>query len=813
MLEEVVASLSSAFAARDEISQKKKQEVSEEERWDRLYRTGRTPWNTEAPASQLVAYARRYPVEGLRCVELCCGTGASCVFLAQEGASRVVGYDVSGVAVSRARERAKRAGVEGRCSFERVDVTTNFFFENFGNLPPHLQFDLAFDCQGFEILCSRDSERAGDVAARLVRDGGRFLTIAGNAHEFRNYDGGATSLSVPELVGALCPPFSLLSLAETRFDGGEFVSSASKEDDDDLATTTDQDRKDDVVLSRPRTRVVPDDDDDDEHIQKMAPLAWRALFVKKHGGSATTSDHSPTSSRSSTMRRKQVVDDEEHRQHQEKNSDKSTSTSRSEKPPEIFARQLTTAVVQTFDHSDAVDAALSVDGSVAPSDHGSDALLAADGFENIALSRERAARQERARLEGDVPWVKFWEKRAGAYDALVSAQPVLFRLAARVARAALVYASSCSSDTSSCWSLQELDDELPQRQQQQRATTTTTTRVLFRKNPPHFHFLKQQQLVAVDLAAGFGACALALADALAELSPEGRWSLRVDLVEPAHSMAALARARLAKLRARHPRSQGCVYQIPVERCHERLSSRRHAAVDVVTCSAAIDCLNYYDVLEAAAALLRPGGALAFDLSADSYEETSDDVSDVDGAWVPCVLAALRDRGVEATTEDVLSHTGPSKARRSPLSASAIAAAANAAGLRLACCDVAKDQVPCDFFIAHKAISTSWLSEPFSDMPRSDAKHLRNVVVLDAAKRAAHSTTVLTTVVVVVVKPPDASSSLGRSEPDQPFGGLSGSGGERNNGAAMWAREHPRVGHASDGGSTTGRVDLKDDHFQ
>jgi hypothetical protein len=87
---------------------------------------------------------------------------------------------------------------------------------------------------------------------------------------------------------------------------------------------------------------------------------------------------------------------------------------------------------------DAVDAALSVDGSVAPSDCGSDATSAfagSDGFENIAASRAAAARAERAVAEGDVPWVRYWDARAAAYDALLDAQPVLRRRIARVAQA------------------------------------------------------------------------------------------------------------------------------------------------------------------------------------------------------------------------------------------------------------------------------------------------------------------------------------------------------------------------------------------
>ena len=235
---------------------------------------------------------------------------------------------------------------------------------------------------------------------------------------------------------------------------------------------------------------------------------------------------------------------------------------------------------------DAIDAAMSVDGSLAPSECGSDATSAfagADGFENIALSRAAAARAERARREGDVPWVRWWERRANAYDALLKAQPALKRLARRVARAALEWSTL--------------------------------------QNPS---FLKagQPPLVAVDLAAGAGLCAWSLAHELRRRANGGTQqrtaadeqrsnntpaknfdarshrALRCELVEPSHSMAALARARAA-----HARLGGAggatVWQIPVERCHERLPARLLGAVDVATCSASMQCLNEHDVSPAA----------------------------------------------------------------------------------------------------------------------------------------------------------------------------------------------------------------------
>mmetsp|Transcript_19644 Transcript_19644/g.24302 ORF Transcript_19644/g.24302 Transcript_19644/m.24302 type:complete len:449 (+) Transcript_19644:670-2016(+) len=276
--------------------------------------------------------------------------------------------------------------------------------------------------------------------------------------------------------------------------------------------------------------------------------------------------------------------------------------------------------------------------------------------------------------------------------------------------------------------------------------TTNTT------NTTNFEMNRKKIFYATDLAAGSGTCACALAS----LVYKGyNACIHLDLVEPAPSMAAMARAKASSLaKIGHPRSRATVWQIPVERCHERVTSTQARAQknDIMTCSNAMNCLNYFDVLEAAAAMLRPGGALVFDLKADDYEETAEDAQDAADAWVPCVLAALKDRGVDATKDQVLSQQHQPSKIRPPLSASSVAAASAAAGLRLASVDLNKDIVPADYFIAERAISQSWLTEPFSDMPPHDAIQLRNVVVLDAANRAARVSAVLTTVIIVVVKP-------------------------------------------------------------
>jgi SAM-dependent methyltransferase len=87
--------------------------MSDPIRWDERYRTGETPWETVQPSSELRRVVAETPVAPCRAVELGCGTGASAVWLAQQG-FEVTAIDLSPLAVERARRRAEDAGVKVR---------------------------------------------------------------------------------------------------------------------------------------------------------------------------------------------------------------------------------------------------------------------------------------------------------------------------------------------------------------------------------------------------------------------------------------------------------------------------------------------------------------------------------------------------------------------------------------------------------------------------------------------------------------------------------------------------------------------------
>src|SRR4051794_2117363 len=79
--------------------------------WNDSYRDGNLPWDTGRPSSELQRVISQSTIQPGRALELGCGTGTNCVWLAQQG-FEVTGIDVASLAVERAEKRALAAGVK-----------------------------------------------------------------------------------------------------------------------------------------------------------------------------------------------------------------------------------------------------------------------------------------------------------------------------------------------------------------------------------------------------------------------------------------------------------------------------------------------------------------------------------------------------------------------------------------------------------------------------------------------------------------------------------------------------------------------------
>lgn len=121
-------------------------------RWDAAY-ADRATLPRPALPEVFAGHESLFPRTG-SALDIACGTGASAVWLAQRGLD-VLGFDISAVAIARARALAERAGVAVR--FEAVDLDDG--------LPSGAPVNL--------VLCHRfrDSRLDGAIIDRLTPGG------------------------------------------------------------------------------------------------------------------------------------------------------------------------------------------------------------------------------------------------------------------------------------------------------------------------------------------------------------------------------------------------------------------------------------------------------------------------------------------------------------------------------------------------------------------------------------------------------------------------------------------------------------------
>jgi len=173
--------------------------------WNESYRGGNLPWDTGRPSSELQQVLRQHAIGLCRALELGCGTGTNCVWLAEQGFD-VTGVDVAPLAVEQAEARARAAGVRAR--FAVADVL---------NLPDlGGPFGFFFDRGCYHaVRRSAPHEYAPAVAKRLA-SGARGLILAGNANEPN--DPGPPVVTEEQLRAELGLAFEILDLHEFRFD-------------------------------------------------------------------------------------------------------------------------------------------------------------------------------------------------------------------------------------------------------------------------------------------------------------------------------------------------------------------------------------------------------------------------------------------------------------------------------------------------------------------------------------------------------------------------------------------------------------------
>jgi SAM-dependent methyltransferase len=139
--------------------------------YDAMYRWW-APWDAMGVRDELLRLldaGEVTPASHPRAIDLGCGTGANVVELARRGFD-VTGVDLSTVALGKAEERAREAGVTDRCRFVRVDLTAASLPDAVGG-----PFDLLLDFGTLDDLRGAGRRVMAEHVARLARPGALVL--------------------------------------------------------------------------------------------------------------------------------------------------------------------------------------------------------------------------------------------------------------------------------------------------------------------------------------------------------------------------------------------------------------------------------------------------------------------------------------------------------------------------------------------------------------------------------------------------------------------------------------------------------------
>lgn len=110
-------------------------------------------------------------IKGAVALDYCCGNGEVAIEMAKKGASRVVGIDISSVAIENARELAKAAKVDHICEFAVMDAEHTEFADG--------MFDLIHE---YGALHHLDLQAAFEELSRILKPGGKVICTEALRH-------------------------------------------------------------------------------------------------------------------------------------------------------------------------------------------------------------------------------------------------------------------------------------------------------------------------------------------------------------------------------------------------------------------------------------------------------------------------------------------------------------------------------------------------------------------------------------------------------------------------------------------------------
>jgi SAM-dependent methyltransferase len=176
--------------------------------WDQRYAAKDTPWDSGQPSPELQRILHEWSIEPCRTLELGCGTGSNAVYLAGQG-FEVTAVDISPLAITRAKERARQAG-----------VPVNFLVGDALDLPDFGRpFPLVFDRGVYHFLRRVNLNRYQETLSRVTEPGSLYLSFSGNANCVLEPGKGPPTVHAHEICTEWHPLFQIMHLREFVFDG------------------------------------------------------------------------------------------------------------------------------------------------------------------------------------------------------------------------------------------------------------------------------------------------------------------------------------------------------------------------------------------------------------------------------------------------------------------------------------------------------------------------------------------------------------------------------------------------------------------
>jgi SAM-dependent methyltransferase len=204
-------------------------------KWDKYYSADTPPpWDSGLPASQLVRFFENSELvlSKTLALELGCGTGHSTRYLAKQGFTKVIGVDISPLAIqaansaSAASDESKQATLFVEADILKLPCPADFQGSDgciLASSKP--QCDFIFDCQCFHTFYSQEIEvrrQFLQVVSSNLKSGGLYFVMTGNSSEPALLNPGPITLSRDELIGSIMEGTSdsleLVSIEATRFD-------------------------------------------------------------------------------------------------------------------------------------------------------------------------------------------------------------------------------------------------------------------------------------------------------------------------------------------------------------------------------------------------------------------------------------------------------------------------------------------------------------------------------------------------------------------------------------------------------------------